>query len=273
MEEIPKSGKFYKFISTKSSFVLRFIVLVSKPEKTLAQIESNHVENNRGNGILYDGKEGVVISKNRIAGNSKHGITLLRSNEITIQSNMIRNNLLSGLNIEIGVCCSIYENGIYDNKEYGISTAGLGVIKKNDVMSQLLPSLFIRSMANLTVSENRLQSWKHECLHAEDKCRLTLERNVFYMTLHPSQQRDEIFLTDELIVEYVKNEELVHRIGPVRYREGLTVADLCDVATDLSMDSLKPRLSDESSTASAPFFTSVQLPKMRRNQSLFCSIL
>ena len=238
----------------------------------MAQIESNHVENNRGNGILYDGQEGVVISKNHIAGNSKHGITLLRSSEITVQSNMIRNNLLSGLNIEIGVCCSIYENGIFDNKEYGISTAGLGVIKKNDILSQLLPSLWIRSMANLTVSENRLHSWKHECLHVEEKCRLTLERNTFYLTLPPSQQNDEVYLTDNLIVEYVKDEELVHRLGPVRYREGLTVADLCDVATGLDMDSLKPCITDEGSVSSAPFFTSVQLTKRKRNQSLFCSI-
>ena len=82
---LPVASDFHT-ISLYYIFSLTFTV--SKPEKSLAQIESNHVENNRGNGILYEGREGIVISKNRVSGNSKHGITLLRSNEITVEVNI-----------------------------------------------------------------------------------------------------------------------------------------------------------------------------------------
>lgn len=59
---------------------------MSKPDKTLAQLESNFVENNRGNGILYDGQEGIVISKNKVSGNSKHGMLMLMFRFVNIKS-------------------------------------------------------------------------------------------------------------------------------------------------------------------------------------------
>eukprot|EP00111_Clytia_hemisphaerica_P025026 TCONS_00073696-protein len=200
---------------------------VSKPDKTVAQIESNHVENNRGCGILYDGKEGIVISKNRISGNSKHGIALLRSNEITIDRNTIRNNLLSGINVEVGVCCSIHKNGIYDNKEHGIHSGGLGLIKLNDILSHASPSLFIRTYGNLTVTQNRLHSWKHECVFVEEKCRVILEENEFFITLEPPAS--ELCVLEKSDITYVENRELVHRLGPIRYRDGLKVEDLIEI--------------------------------------------
>ena len=246
-------------------------ISVSKPDKTVAQIESNHVENNRGCGILYDGKEGIVISKNRISGNSKHGITLLRSNEITIDRNTIRNNLLSGINVEVGVCCSIHKNGIYDNKEYGIHSGGLGLIKLNDILSHASPSLFIKTYGNLTVTQNQLHSWKQECVYVEEKCRVILEENEFFITLEPPAR--ELCVLEKTDITYVENEDLVHRLGPIRYRDGLKVEDLTEVSDVISNDSLQPHLSDESSLT-APFFTSVQMGKRRnQNQSVFCTII
>ena len=75
------------------------------------------------------------------------------------QSNTIRNNLLSGINIEVGVCCTILKNGIYDNKEHGVTTGGLCALKMNDMVAHALPALLVRPCGNVSVERNRLHSW------------------------------------------------------------------------------------------------------------------
>lgn len=248
------------------------VVLVSRPEKTLAQLESNFVENNKGNGILYDGQEGIVISKNKITGNSKHGINLLRSNEITILNNIIRNNLLSGLHIDVGVCCSVLDNGIFDNKEYGVFSGGVGLIKGNDILSHLLPSVFLRSMANISVMKNRLHSWKHESIYIEEKSRVSLEENEFFLSACNAK---EVCIHPGSDTNYVQDSNVIHFIDVTlnKYGERLTVEDLCLGVELLDYDKLKPNLQEVAGNT-APFFTSLDLDRKTNVQkSSFCTLL
>ena len=98
------------------------IIIVSKLKKRYPQVE--------GNALLYGGTEGIVVVRNQISHNSKQAISLVHPSEITMQDNCLKNNNLSGVNIELGVCCSIQGNGIFDNGENGIVTAGSRNIKK-----------------------------------------------------------------------------------------------------------------------------------------------
>lgn len=247
---------------------------MSIPEKAVAQLESNFIENNRGNGILYDGQEGIVISKNKLSGNSKHGISLLRSNEITLQSNIIRNNLLSGVHVEIGVCCSILENGIFDNKEYGIFSGGVGVVKGNDILGHVLPSLFLRSLANVTILKNRLHSWKHECVYIEEKSRVTLEDNEFFLFRGGAKETCIHPESDTMYEEKTNTLHLCDFNFQQKDKEGLTVEDLCLAIDLLDYETLKPKLQSLGGDT-APFFTSLELNvnRKRQPQSSFCNLL
>ena len=53
--------------------------------------------------------------------------------EITILDNCFKNNNLSRINEELGECCSIQDNGIFDNGRNSINTTGSGNIKENDI--------------------------------------------------------------------------------------------------------------------------------------------
>ena len=70
---------------------------------------------------------------------------------------------------------------------------------------------------------------------------------------------------------------IVRRIGPIPYREGLTVADLCDICDVFAAVPLRPHKSDDDeSMTSAPFFTSVEIDRRRggrTNRSSFCELL
>lgn len=117
---------------------------------------------------------------------NKYFILILR-NLFVLQSNTIRNNLLSGINIEVGVCCTILKNGIYDNKEHGVATGGLGALKMNDVVAHALPALLVRPCGNVSVERNRLHSWSchRRPVRIEEKSRVVFEANEFLVTLPP----------------------------------------------------------------------------------------
>ena len=111
------------------------IIKVSKLKKRYPQVE--------GNALLYGGTEGIVVVRNQISHNSKQAISLVHPSEITMQDNCLKNNNLSGVNIELGVCCSIQDNGIFDYGENGIVTAGSRNIKKKRYMwSRILEYLY-----------------------------------------------------------------------------------------------------------------------------------
>ena len=156
------------------------IITVSKPEKRYPQVEGNLIENNKGHGLLYSGTEGIVVARNQISHNSKHAISLVHPSEITIQDNCLKNNNLSGVNVELGVCCSIQGNGIFDNGENGIVTAGSGNIKENDIFGHEYSSIYIRSNSDTYVDHNRLHSFNQECIFIEAKSRCVLDSNQIF---------------------------------------------------------------------------------------------
>ena len=107
------------------------------------------------------------------------------------QSNTIRNNLLSGVNVAVGVCCTIQSNGIYDNRRHGVVTAGLGTVQHNDLLAHVHSTLRVLACANVTVTGNRLHAWRHcrhcgrGCVRVEAKSRIVLDGNQFFVTLPP----------------------------------------------------------------------------------------
>eukprot|EP00794_Sanderia_malayensis_P012332 gene12332-13605_t len=157
----------------------RFI-LVSRPDKKLAQVEYNKITRNRGHGILYSGTDGVVVSRNTISHNNKHGVVLTRPAEITIQDNNIAFNSHSGISVHLGVCCTVQGNGIYHNKEYGLQTAGVGIIKENDIFGHHMSALLIRIQGDPHVAKNRLQGLQQECICVEEGTRGLIENNEIY---------------------------------------------------------------------------------------------
>ena len=143
------------------------IVIASKPEKRYPQVEGNLIENNKGHGLLYSGTGGIVVARNQISRNSKHAISLVHPSGITIQDNCLKNNNLSGVNVELGVYCSLQGNGIFDNGENGIVTAGSENIKENDIFGHEYSSIYIRSNSDTYVDHNRLHSFDQECTFIE----------------------------------------------------------------------------------------------------------
>ena len=154
-----------------------FFILVSRPDKKLAQVEYNKITNNLGHGLLYSGSDGVVISRNTISNNSKHGIILTRPAEITIQDNNVTFNNQSGISVLLGVCCTIQGNGIYHNKEYGLQTAGVGIIKENDIFGHRMSAVYVKMQGDPHVTRNRLQGILQECVYVEDNTRGLIEQN------------------------------------------------------------------------------------------------
>ena len=156
------------------------IIIVSKPEKRYPQVEGNLIENNKGHGLLYSGTKGIIVARNQISHNSKHAISLVHPSEITIQDNCLKNNNLSGVNVELGVCCSIQGNGIFDNNGNGIVTAGSGNIKENDIFGLEYSSIYVRSNSDTYVDHNRLHSFNQECISIEAKSRCVLDSNQIF---------------------------------------------------------------------------------------------
>ena len=233
-------------------------------------MESNVIEYNKGNGILYDGKEGVVIAKNMISKNVKHAITLIHPSEIAIENNSLRNNKQSGVNVELGVCCVVQGNGVYDNGEYGIVTAGTGTIKENDIFGHGLPSVFVKSVGDVSISNNRLHAWKHECVHIEEQSRCVLENNIFYVT--PSAK--DVFIHPLSDVSYHPT-NIIHQIDNCSEEEfPSSCEDMYTASSALSgLEALRPTPEEK---PSAPFFTSVQPTQNQRsglNISAFCVLL
>ena len=94
----------------------------------------------------------------------------------------------------------------------------------------------------------------------------------------PDQDEEESLRTngDQENKDFVNSEGVVHRIGPIPYRDGLTVADLCDVCNVFAAVPLRPHKNDEDeSGTSAPFFTAVEMNGRGRrlNRSSFCELL
>ena len=97
------------------------------------------------------------------------------------------------------------------------------------------------------------------------------------------QQQQRQHEHEELLENEVKEDEdisssegIVHRIGPIPYRDGLTVADLCDVCDVFTAVPLRPHKNDEDESAtSAPFFTAVEMSRRggRSNRSSMCELL
>ena len=59
-------------------------------------------------------------------------------------NNSFKNNNLSGVNMELGVCCPIQDNGIFDYGEDGIVTTESGNIKENVIFGHKYSSIYIR---------------------------------------------------------------------------------------------------------------------------------
>ena len=244
-------------------------VSVSKPDKRFAQVESNIIERSKGHGIIYGGSEGVVVSKNKINHNSKHAISLTHPSEITIVDNSIRNNKLSGINVELGVCCTIQGNGIYDNLEYGITTSGNGVIKENDIFGHQLPSLLVRSSGDPHVILNRMHAWKHECVHVEKEGRGVVERNEFYLaqgtkTLFTHPDASTIVKEDNTTIE-VEEDEVEDDLENETLEE--VAGNSETVVSTISAPRPLPTTSVERQK-SAPFFTSEPVEKRRRSNPI-----
>ena len=159
---------------------VNFVVAVSRPEKRLPQVENNKITRNRGHGILYSGSDGVVVSRNTISHNNKHGIVLTRPAEITIQDNNITFNNYSGISVYLGVCCTVQGNGIYHNKEHGMQTAGVGIIKENDIFGHQMSAIYVKMQGDPHVTRNRLQGIQQECLHVEEGTRGLIEQNEIH---------------------------------------------------------------------------------------------
>ena len=256
---------------TLTKLCLTTLSLVSKPEKNLAQVEGNMIENNNGNGILYDGKEGIVICRNTVNNNSKHGITLIHTSEITIRENNIRNNDLSGLNVEVGVCCTVEGNGIYDNGEYGITTAGVGTIKDNDIFSHGLPSLCLRTCGDVSVINNRLNTGKHECIYLDENTRCTLESNTFYLL----ESSKEMYAHSSCDVASHSN--IIRTVPDYCYEGFKTCEDLPWLASELEISEpkeLRPAY-DKNLEDGEPFFTTntMNSSNNKKRGSAFCILL
>lgn len=247
-----------------------FFLSVSRPDKRLAQVEYNKITNNRGHGILYSGSDGVVIARNTISYNLKHGVTLTRPAEISLQDNNIAFNNLSGVSILLGVCCTIKGNGIYHNKEYGILTAGVGIIKDNDVFGQKMAAVYVKPQGDPHITRNRLQGIQQECVFVEDNTRGLIEHNELhhYSFVNPiyHHPKSQVQVSNNRFVVLIKQDN-----------DGLeTTIDL----EYLNLTSPAPRpLMQINQETRGPFFSNLNHEKkranMRRNVAIssFCSIL
>ena len=59
-------------------------------------------------------------------------------------NNSFKNNNLPGVNVELGVCCPIQDNGIFDYGEDGIVTTESGNIKENVIFGHKYSCIYIR---------------------------------------------------------------------------------------------------------------------------------
>lgn len=241
-------------------------VHVSKPDKKVAQIEGNTIENNKGHGILYDGKEGIVIFKNQINHNLKHGINLIHSSEISIQDNELSHNHLSGVNVELGINVSLEGNGLYENGEYGVSTAGISTILRNDVFGHSLPGVYVQTLADVSLKNNRLHGLKHPCVHVEEQSRCIVDNNDFYI----GSEAKDLYFHEISDVSYLDNNK-IHKID-----NNDSCRDLSDIVsyTAVGITDWRPQCTNMA-TKSAPFFTTVQMHNQNRsnNRSSFCALL
>ena len=243
---------------------------MSRPDKRLAQVEYNRITNNRGHGILYSGSDGVVLSRNTVSHNMKHGIMLTRPAEISVQDNSITFNNLSGITVLLGVCCTIQGNGIYHNKEFGIQSAGVGIIKENDVFGHKMAAVYVKTQGDPHITRNRLQGIQQECVYVEENTRGLIEQNE----LHHYSFVNPIYYHGSSQVQ-VSNNRFIVLIK--QDNDGLeTAIDL----EYLNLTNPSPRpLMQLNQESRGPFFPNLNYEKkrgnMRRNVAIssFCTIL
>lgn len=235
----------------------------------MAQVDRNTIEKNNGNGVFYDGKEKIIISRNNINNNLKHGVTLIHTSEITICENRISDNSLSGINVDVGVCCSIKGNGIYDNIEYGITTAGIGTVKDNDILSHGMPCICLRTCSDLSVITNRFYSGKHECIYLDERTRCHVENNTFY---RPEYVKDTYKAAATCEIEYMSTN--VSKVVAYMQEEFKKCTQLTWLVNELLLSEpkvLRPVLSKQVNEGD-PYFNSAEqkVNSKVKNESAFC---
>ena len=95
----------------------------------------------------------------------------MHPSEITIQDNCLKNNNLLGVNVKLGVSCSIQGNGIFDNGENGIVTAGSGNIKKKAIYSVTNTRVFIsvQIVIHMSIAVDCTRLIKHVFLSKQNR--------------------------------------------------------------------------------------------------------
>ncbi|XP_065070112.1 F-box only protein 10-like [Rhopilema esculentum] len=200
----------------------------------------------------------------------KHGVLLTRPAEISLQDNNITFNNHSGICVLLGVCCTIQGNGIYHNKEHGIQTAGVGIIKENDIFGHKMAAVHIKMQGDPHVTRNRLQGIQQECVYVEDNTRGLIEQNEIhhYSFVNPIyyHQHSQVQIANNKFHVLIKQDN-----------DGLeTAIDL--EYLNLSNPSPRPIMNNDSENR-GPFFSSPNHEKrrvdMRRNVAIsaLCSIL
>ena len=72
---------------------------------------------------------------------------------------VLKNNNVSDVTLELGVCCSIQRNHVFDNGENGIVTADWGNLKENDIFGHEYSGIYTGSNSNTYVDHNLLPSF------------------------------------------------------------------------------------------------------------------
>ncbi|KAK3699562.1 hypothetical protein QZH41_014273 [Actinostola sp. cb2023] len=151
-----------------------------RPDKNFATVDNNVIFDNTGHGIHFCANEGLLIRDNSIHSNKSCGISITKPAEITIQDNMICKNEGSGITVDTSSSASIHGNGIYGNLKHGLNISGKGIIRENDVFSNVLSGIQIYGPGDPFVTRNRVQSSKHHGISIMENARGFVEWNDIY---------------------------------------------------------------------------------------------
>lgn len=157
-----------------------YIFLGPKPDKNYAKVDKNVIYENSGHGIHFCANEGLIISENSIHSNKGCGISITKPAEITIQDNMICKNEGSGVTVDTSSSASIHGNGVYGNLKHGLYVSGKGIVRENDVFSNVLTGIQICGPGDPFVTRNRVQAAEHHGINIMENARGFVEWNDIF---------------------------------------------------------------------------------------------
>ncbi|NWX50531.1 FBX10 protein, partial [Steatornis caripensis] len=178
---------------------------------SVALVELNSINHNGAAGLHVQSSEALNIVANVIHANRDGGVAVLQSSQLTrIANNSISCNSRGGVLVEAECQVELRGNGIYENSSHGIISKGEGVIVENDIIGNHGCGVQLLQTADMKVTKNRIQSFRHYGIALFDEAKGQVQENLIFQgtskksILRPTSSAKDCIIHNNVLLTFKK---------------------------------------------------------------------